>query len=414
MAASDRVDIRSGLRRLRLLRALSWLALGPGIVVSAACVVAIGRMDFERWLMLVVLGGVILAFRVAEILERSSETPDLQTRPGGREAWQVGKYTAKEIRSLLVDVTSGLPWSLRNPRLVVDERRDTTGWTRLALFGLRWWRPNTVWVSSGSLHYLERDELEALVLHEVGHHARENRIDVPGASVVVDIALVCVSLRLCSAVGPLASTQGGIAAVILALTASRCAVALLAAKVKASVSRIIEHQCDLFAAERVGSLAVIHLLLKLGEECELEEIVVARAARQLLHVQLLDVEDLVGVLHDVRPHGRIFHRNLFRHAAAIVREVESVCGELLDEECANPDFAAFLRSHRRRPVRRIRWRSFDAKGDGRLSREEIDDLVAAVTRSPDALLFACESELEPTTHPRTRDRIVVVHQHAPA
>jgi hypothetical protein len=76
---------------------------------------------------------------------------------------------------------------------------------------------------------------------------------------------------------------------------------------------------------------------------------------------------------------------------------------------ANRELQEFVQRRQTRNARRIRWRSFDRDGDGRLTAEDIDQLCAALRTHPDRVLVSSASEAEPTTHPRTRDRIFLLH-----
>ena len=68
---------------------------------------------------------------------------------------------------------------------------------------------------------------------------------------------------------------------------------------------------------------------------------------------------------------------------------------------------------RMRQARRIRWRRFDGDGDGVLTAEEVTQLCEALVARPDEVLVTSQDESEPKTHPRYRDRILLLHQAYP-
>lgn len=151
--------------------------------------------------------------------------------------------------------------------------------------------------------------------------------------------------------------------------------------------------------------AMVNVLLKLGEEEELVDVVLRRAARELVCLKGVEMEDLVFAFEEVRPHGRIFHDHLLRHASQVVAKV-------LDEakQSAHGRSPDRKRGDRRQPERkggprRIRWRDFDIDADGRLSDAEIRELCQAIDDHPEYTLFRCEGERNPQTHPSFSARI---------
>ena len=261
-------------------------------------------------------------------------------------------------------------------------------------------------VTSGSLHYLEPEEIKAVLLHEIGHHAPDNRIHVPEGWLLADVVL--------HAVASCAAFALGLAWIgVVLFVAVRGLLAMIITAVLEKIPRHIEHRCDLFAAARIGPEPLINALLKLGEEEELTEVVLVWAAREFLDAPDVDVDDLTLAFSEVRPYGRIFHENLFRHAGEIVKHVEEthaprhVSGD--QHGPANEILASFVRQRRLRKPRRIRWRKFDHDDDGKLSTKEISELCDVLACNPDHVLVTSESEQSPTSHPAFRDRVLLLH-----
>jgi len=289
---------------------------------------------------------------------------------------------------------------------VVADYRGTAGWTWFSLLYSGRRRYNVIWVSAGALHYLEPDELQGLIAHEIGHHDSANRCDAPGGWLMADLALFALMFRLTSPVG-LEENVHVIWPVFLVL---RTAMAWVVVSLRGKLTQTIEHLCDLYGAEQVGREAMVNMLLKLGEEEELTEAVVARTARELLHVKGVEMEDLTSAFLDVRPYGRIFHDNLFHHAAQVVAKVTGDFKPTVARVRTTPnaELKEFLVHRRQARSRRIRWRSFDGDGDGKLTASEIDRLCDAVRHYDSRALFLCETERSPTSHPTFRDRILML------
>ena len=71
-----------------------------------------------------------------------------------------------------------------------------------------------------------------------------------------------------------------------------------------------------------------------------------------------------------------------------------------------PAFKQLLNERSNAIKNRIRWRQYDKDDDGKLIKGEIDELCECMLKNPDRNLFICESDRNPTTHPRYRDRIL--------
>jgi hypothetical protein len=194
----------------------------------------------------------------------------------------------------------------------------------------------------------------------------------------------------------------------------RAMIGAAAARIPTRASQAIEHLCDLYAAERMGAGAMVNVLLKIGEEEELVEVVLTRAARKLRHVTGVETEDLAAAFEAVRPYGRIFHDNLLRHASQVVTKTAEDAKpsrfKRRRKEALNAELQAVLDYRKKTPRRRTRWRDFDVNGDGRLSDGEIGKLCQALREHPERTLFRCESELTPTTHPACRTRILFLEE----
>ena len=267
-----------------------------------------------------------------------------------------------------------------------------------------WHRRKTIWITEGVLHYLSPEELKALVLHEIAHHAPENRCDAPGGWLLRDVALFCLIFW-----GGSRFYLDGHGVFLVFCTVRFVATGIIV-RVQLRASQSIEHLCDLYAAARAGSGPMVNVLLKTGEEEELVETVLTRAAKELRGVDGLDLDDLVMAFEEVRPVGRIFHDNLFRHASEVVRKLlkEAKPRKTGRKSGENQERAALVRRHREAGGSRIRWRVFDGDGDSHLFDGEIAKLCEVLRSQPECMLFRCESERRPTSHPTYRARILLL------
>jgi len=324
----------------------------------------------------------------------------------GREGnrWRVGKYDEALVRRVVEEATQGLPAPLRRLRVRITKDRFPTAWTRLSLVWPVWNARKDISITSGSLHYLEPDELQAVLLHEIGHHDRQNRIDAPGGWLAAEAAFHATAFWAFMLTN---SAEAGVCAFL----AARWLAVFATANLVVNHSRAIEHLCDLFAARRIGSPPIINALLKGGEEEELTEAVLVWAARELRDKPDVD-HDLLGmVFADVRPYGRIFHENLIRHADAVVKEVARLLR--LDKKrpkagYRNHELEQLVENRRAHLRRRIRWRRFDRNGDGRLQPGEIAELCRELRSHPDHVLVLSEHERQPAMHPPFRERVLLL------
>lgn len=122
----------------------------------------------------------------------------------------------------------------------------------------------------------------------------------------------------------------------------------------------------------------------------------------------VEQEDMVSAFEDVRPHGRIFHDNLLRHASQVVAKVlEGFKPSALDRS-VNRKVDAALRRDKKASQHRVKWRAFDDDGDSRLSDDEIRELCQALRDHPERTLFRCEGERNPATHPSYSARVLLL------
>ena len=261
------VNKEAAYRRLRSLRWASRLVFIAELVAVGGCAIFLLRNSGHLRPLLQTILPLLFFWQVLPLLAARFGVRNTQRVKDSGNQWRIGRYSEQYIRSLAQEATAGLPDRLRNSRIMIASRRGTGGWTRLSLLWPGRQRRKTIWITEGSLHYLEPDELKALVVHESAHHLRENRCDAPGGWLLGDAALFCLVFWMASR---LYLDAGGVLVVF-------CVVRFIAIgatmRILNRASQAIEHLCDLYGAARAGCGAMVNVLLKSGEEEELVETV---------------------------------------------------------------------------------------------------------------------------------------------
>ncbi len=253
-------------RRLWILRVCSWIVLFVEVWVLIGCwqLAATRHGAWKTYLWS--LAAVLAWFHGLSFLLASWPTKvAARVNPSG-DRWRIGRYSEAEVRQLVHEATDGLPSRFRRLRVCIADVRSVAAWTWLNAFWPSADRNKTIVLTSGSLHYLERNELIAVLLHEVGHHLPDNRVTVFGGWLLADVTFHA------AAFWAYCLTDASNLAVVVFMFL-RWMLIVLFAKVMGYVTQTIEHFCDLFAAERTNSGAMINALLKLSEDEELSEVV---------------------------------------------------------------------------------------------------------------------------------------------
>ncbi len=399
-------EVNAAGRRMAVVRFVGWLGLLAELFVLYRCFAWLATRP-DRWSVYAITLIVVIVFYhvLPRLLMAWLLRPAVHVGWFGNH-WNIGKYSEAQLREIVDEAERVVPITLRGIKVGVVDFREAQAWTSVSVLWPTWARYKPVQLTSGSLHYLDPDEIRAVLLHEIGHHAPGNRVHIPGGWLLADIVLHAVVFSTMVAFG--LQTTG-----VIVFMVSRGVLALIATTVLKKIPRHIEHRCDLFAASRAGPAPLINALLKLGEEEELTEVVLVWAARDFLDANNVQMEDLSLAFSQVRPYGRIFHENLFRHADEIVKYVEENFAPRRKsndgDQPANEELATLVQQRRQRKLQRVRWRRFDHDGDGRLDVEEIGELCRALTKDANHVLVTSEHEQEPTSHPPFRERVLLIY-----
>jgi len=391
-------------------RARAWVLFaffGTGLVV---CLIGVLSDPSTLPSYALSLAGMLVVFHgLPQLLGRGPPSDRMVGSHGN--SWRVGRYTEADLRALVDEVVAVLPGADPSPQVFLLDDRAPRGaaWERFPwfLFGPS---DRRIGLTSGSLHYLDPDEVKAVLLHEIGHLRPECRLVPVNLTLLADLALHAFAIWCYPRIGSLT------VALLVFFLFARVIVQASLQVALARAGRLLEHACDLFAGNHIGEAAMINALLKIGEDDELTETLMARVATRLRRVKYVFLEDIAWACRETRPYGRIFHRNLFRHASAAVAKLVEQDGLPEDQEregsALNGELRRFLARRRcdRRP--RVRWRALDDDGDGSLEPGEIARLCQALRERPGHVLVASEGERFGETHPSFRSRVLVLHEHA--
>lgn len=395
-------QLESQRRRCQAVRRLSWCVLAAELVALLVLGRAILLQPRARLAYAGSLVAVLAWFHLLPLVLTRWGMPVAARVHSAGDGWRIGRYSEAELRQLYAESVARLPRFLRGLQICIVDVRSVAAWTWVEVLLPRPDRAKPIFLTSGSLHYLEPDELQAVLLHEGAHHLPENRTAVSWAFLLTDITVHAFAFW--AAFQTSSINVGTILFVVL-----RAIVSKVSAEIAAGCERAIEHACDLFAARRVGCVPTINALLKLAEDDELSEVIVVWAARELVHDTRLTMDDLVLALADSRPYGRIFHENLIRHAGELTKILCKAPGQKANppkRRKINRELQEFIEQRQARTAGRIRWRRLDSDGDGRLSGEELTTLRDQLMARPQDVLVTSHSEAHPTSHPPLRDRIL--------
>ncbi len=316
--------------------------------------------------------------------------------------WKIGNYSEKEVREQTKEATKDLPERYSNISINIVHNRSTSAWTFISLIWPNRFHKKNISISSGSLHYLTKNELKAIILHEIAHNLPQYRVNPFGNMLLTDIAIF-------SGVYIVSYDITSFWNIIALFVITRSLIIRLTQGFIMEIYKEVEHLCDYFSAKNLGKPHIINALLKMGEESELTDAVISLSAKRLLKQDGLDLEDIYYAFEDVRPYGRIFHNNLFKHASEVVNILNPDKEISNSKEAKNEIFMSYLKTRKEKRTYRIRWRSFDEQKKGFLSRKEIDELCNKLVCFPNNALVISEEEFFPTTHPKYRDRILFIN-----
>ncbi len=269
-------------------------------------------------------------------------------------------------------------------------------------------RYNAIFLNSYLFHAFSRDELRAVVVHELAHFYRY--IGPLGRNAwlgVVGSIAACVTLF--SWVPELTEPWTAIFVIWWAPLPFLWIFNLVAS----SGQRDLEYACDAIAAEIVGAESMANALLKMGDRAEIYELVEHEMGRHLDENPKAKIPEISQALLDRIPDVPVDHDEA-RRALRSEPMPEDDGG---DKKESRKLVALIRRNHKlRKALDVMRWSRFDTiRRDGWLDREELHRYVMSLSRGE----FAATHEVavdhpdnEPDqTHPSTRKRIICLYLH---
>ena len=388
-------------KKLLLFQSIGFLILIFQVFLIVSCFNTLLEQPHLKTSYIYQLIVILLLFHLSPVFYKKLNGKGTKVRTNGN-SWRIGNYSEKEMKDLIEEATQNLPNKLRNIQVNIDRSRSTSAWTISSFIWPNKLLPKSISISRGALYYLNKNELKAVLLHELAHNIPRYRVNPFGGLLLSDIVIHC---------GLFIFTYDIISffTILFYFTVIRSLIYRVVFSLICNVSKEIEYMCDYFAATILGKAHIINALLKMGEEEELTDAVISLSAKRLTNCESLELIDLYYAFEEVRPYGRIFHDNLFKHVAAVVSHVSEENSEGKTSSGVNNEFLVYLENRRQMRKNRVRWRSFDKQKKGYLSSEEIKELCCELTNFPNKILVMSENEFYPTTHPKFRDRIMVVN-----
>jgi Zn-dependent protease with chaperone function len=390
-------------KKLLSFQFIGFLLLFPQVFLIISCFMILVEQPYLRTSYILQIAVIWLFFHIIPLLfEIVSGEKATKVSPNGNN-WEMGNYSEKDIRELVAEATKDLPRKFKNIKVSIAPSRFTSAWTLISLIWPSRFKAKNIFISSGSLHYLTKNELKAIILHEIAHNLPQYRVNPFGSMLLADFALHCgVFIVSCEIAISFLET-------IAIFVIVHSVVIRIVQSLPVGVYREIEYMCDHFSAKNFGKSHITNALLKLGEEDELTDAVISLSAKRLLSCDHLLLEDIYYAFEAVRPYGRIFHSNLFKHVSEVVTLLVPENDTDNSSDAQNKDFLAHLKARKEIKSSRVRWRSFDEPKKGFLSSNEIEKLCTELSSFPDRALVISEDEFSPTTHPKYRDRILFIN-----
>jgi Zn-dependent protease with chaperone function len=382
--------------------AVGWQLVHP---VTAGCVVAI--------LVLQAVLGIRALYRAlasADLVAVHPEDESSGVLPGG--------LTTPELVQMVHEVAARL--GIRSVARIYLVTQPVPGAFTAHLPGAG----NVVALHSNLFAFLPREGIRAVIAHEVAHMRRADSLARQVISVPAAFAFAAFSVVLLQILGgvlnPRSVAELGLRVLLLLLAAGAASFVLgMLARIAIQAAREAEHLADVQAGRLCGWEQVVNMLLLLGERTEalatLAETfgeLAAEEGEEPSHAELARV--LAGFpegeLSEAKAR-RVVPELIVRSRLEVLRErfgVPLEDGEIdrlarsagTGESGPDPDAAL------------TDWRAYDHDRSGDLDREELEELVEELARSPDRMLFRqfLAPESRQQDHPPVRDRILFLYR----
>ena len=390
--------------RLRLLFVFQWLGfllllgvsavilleLGPAFAVanplafSVIVVVAVGR---HAWGLVGLLGGEA---------HRLEEAPE-ELR---------GALEPEEVEALVETVAQRFRRKAKpNLYVAIDQAANAFAANSMLFNFIP--RYNAILLNSYLVRALTRDQLRAILVHELAHFYRY--IGPFGRNAWLGaVGSIAACVGFFSADPDVAEVS--LLVVLLVLWWAPLPFMWLFSKIAQLGQHDLEYACDAVAAEVIGVEAMVNALLRMGDRAELIEMVVLEIARQTDEDRRARVAEIADDLLERVPEGPID-----------LAEARRALGLATRPEQAEPRTPGVFGRVRRtfkehQALEVVHWSRFDTiRRDGELDRQELHRYVESLGQAGYVATHsvALEHPLvgSVSSHPSTRKRIVYLYLH---
>jgi Zn-dependent protease with chaperone function len=403
-------------------------------VVYLALLLGIGAIWIVAWIF--EPSGRRIAIGVVVILSAAfrwfSLYKDLMTavEPERASAEMLGRYTAEDLRDLLREVNE--PFcrefdSNQRPGLFVIESKlgNACAMKSPTLRFIR--RLNAVLINSHLLSVLDRDELRAVVGHELAHYHRYMSLYTRHHVVPILFSSSLViwgSVLLCNGVWGLAATSADVwvavaTACFLGLGSSWILMLILILSgLGPEGHQEAELLCDYTAAKHFGVVPQINSLIKLAVRGEVYQVLAEEVAGVLATNTKHSIQEVQASAEGALPIQTISGRaarSVVREKLRPMRGEQNIFRPPLKKDSSLDNRRALVRQilRGRKRVRRTRhldWERFDDRvRDSRLDETECEAYVNAILEDANATLVRSKDEVvtdATDSHPPYRDRIL--------
>ena len=331
----------------------------------------------------------------------------------------IGKYSVGEIKTLVSSVFEAYQDKREIPHIYITYDGDTNVLVLNSLLFNRIKSQNAIYISEPLFHIFEKDELKAIISHELGHFYKYTSPVQRMKTFIFFLAgLLPVSLH---ASDPFATIWGFIGTwVLIALVLFIIFFGVL----DGPFGKMEEYLCDYYAAQRHGNLSIINALLTLGKRQELEEFITHEIVNRVKADNTLSTSQVAEILRAIDQtlsNKRMVAEEELKEAVITFfesDEIDKFRTELTDAEVESESqeiekfIGEFFDKH---DFQILDWNLFDfGEKDMRIDEAEYPHLIDALLKHPDAQLFNLAADNKPKTvdetHPTFGERILFLHK----
>ncbi len=302
----------------------------------------------------------------------------------------IGKYSAAEIKTLINEVFQ--PYKNREiPNIYVIYRGGTTATVSNSIIFNRIKALNAIFISKPLFHILEKNELKALISHELGHfYGYTPPLGSARMFYFVLIGLCPVYIYANSGDSTIWSFVGLWVFFFFALF-------IFFALLLFPRGKMVEYLCDYYAAERYGKLNVINALLTLAKRGEFEEIIMELVVKKIKKDNELSMAKLItifDIINEKLPDKTVISEEELKAIITTSFESEEIGKfrqELNEPKIKKDDkiIEKFIEKFfDKKDFQLINWNLFDfAEKNMKINEQEYPHLIKTLIENPEGQLF---------------------------